>query len=168
MTFLEIVSARRSVRKYTTQEIEPAKLDYVLETARLAPSACNMQPWRFILIREQENKEKIQQCYNRDWFKSAPVYILACADHQQSWKRKSDGKDHADVDLSIAIEHICLAAAEQGLGTCWVCNFDAELCKKHFNLPEYIEPIAIIPIGYPDAYEISEKTPRKNIFDIVK
>lgn len=168
MTFMEIVSARRSVRNYTSQEIEPGKLDYMLETVRQAPSACNMQPWLFIVVREQEGKEKLQACYTRDWFRSAPVYIIACADHTQSWKRKSDGKDHADVDVSIATEHLCLAAAEQGLGTCWVCNFDADLLKKHFELPPHIEPIAIIPIGYPDKNYKNEPTPRKSIFEIVK
>lgn len=168
MTFMEIVSARRSVRNYAQQEIDPAKLDYVLEAARLAPSACNMQPWLFYVVKEKENREKLHACYCRDWFKSAPVYIIACANHAQSWKRKSDGKDHAVVDVSIAVEHICLAAAEQGLGTCWVCNFEVELLKEKFDLPEHIEPIAIIPIGYPDKNLLSEHTPRKSIFDVVK
>lgn len=168
MTFMDIVSARRSVRNYTSQEIEPAKLDYVLEAARQAPSACNMQPWLFYIIKEKKNREKLHACYARDWFKSAPTYIIACADHSQSWKRKSDGMDHAIVDVSIAIEHICLAAAEQGLGTCWVCNFDLPLLKKEFDLPSHLEPIAIIPIGYPDQQSTNEKTPRKNIFDMVK
>ena len=166
MTLMETILARRSVRTYTSQEIEPQKLDFVLETARLAPSACNLQPWHFIIVRENENKEKLHACYSRDWFKSAPTYIIACADHSQSWKRRSDGKDHADIDLAIAIEHICLAATEQGLGTCWVCNFNVDLCKEIFNLPTHIEPVAIIPIGYQDESDSSEKTPRKNLFEI--
>ncbi len=168
MTFLEIVSARRSVRNYEQKEIESSKLDYILETARLAPSACNRQPWLFIVVKDMENKEKLQACYDRDWFKSAPAYIIACSDHLQSWKRKLDNKDHADVDISIAVEHICLAATEQGLGTCWVCNFDVDLCKKNFNLPEYIEPVALIPIGYPDENIPSQQTSRKNIFEIIR
>ncbi len=168
MTFHEVLTIRRSVRNYASQEIEPDKLDYILESARLAPSACNMQPWIFIVVREPANREKLQVCYGREWFKTAPVYIIACADHQQSWKRKFDEKDHADVDLSIAIEHICLAAAEKGLGTCWVCNFDTDLCKKEFNLPEHIEPIALLPLGYPDKQHLPQPTPRKNIFDIVR
>jgi len=165
---MEIVSARRSVRNYTSQEIEPGKLDYVLETARLAPSACNRQPWLFIVVKEPKNKEKLQACYAREWFKSAPVYIIACADHTQSWKRTADNKDHADVDVSITIEHICLAAAEQGLGTCWVCNFDPVALKEKFELPAHIEPVAILPIGYPDKSVQNQPTSRKNIFDIVK
>ncbi|MDR2627559.1 MAG: nitroreductase family protein [Dysgonamonadaceae bacterium] len=168
MTFSEIIHARRSVRSYTSQAVESDKLDAVLESARLAPSACNCQPWLFIVINETENRNKLHACYDRDWFKSAPVYIIACANHQQSWKRKADGKDHADIDLSIAIEHICLSAVELGLGTCWVCNFNVPLCKEYFHLPEHIEPVAIIPIGYPDPQHPLQTTSRKNTNEIVK
>jgi nitroreductase len=168
MTLSEIIQARRSVRCYTSQAVEPAKLDAVLENARLAPSACNYQPWLFIVVKDTEKRKQLQACYERDWFKSAPVYILACADHEQSWKRKSDGKDHADIDLAIAIEHICLTATELGLGTCWVCNFNAPLCKDYFHLPESVEPVAIIPIGYPDPQYPLQATPRKNLYEIVR
>ena len=148
-SFLELATARRSVRSYTDRTIPESTLDYVMEAARLAPSACNLKPWSFILVKDEVEKGLLQATYPRDWFKSAPMYIIACADHSRSWKRQSDNKDHADIDLAIAIQHICLAAAEQGLGTCWVCNFDPILCKSSFNIPEHIEPIAIIPIGYP-------------------
>jgi nitroreductase len=168
MTLSEIIRTRRSVRSYTSQAIEPDKLDTVLESARLAPSACNCQPWLFIIVKETESREKLQACYEREWFKSAPVYIVACADHQQSWKRRADGKDHADIDLSIAIEHICLTAADLGLGTCWVCNFNVPLCREYFHLPEHVEPVAIIPIGYPDPQHPLQATPRKKLFEIVR
>ncbi len=169
MTFLETVIARRSIRCYSSQKVEPEKLNYLLECARLAPSAVNFQPWIFIVVTNPEGKEKLYECYPRDWFKTPPVYIIACGDTSQSWKRKFDGKDHCDIDVSIAIEHICLAAVEKGLGTCWVCNFDAALCKKYFNIPGHIHPVAIIPIGYPSDNEITmEKNPRKLLSEIIK
>lgn len=168
MKFSEILHARHSIRCYTSQEVEAGKLDIILESARLAPSACNRQPWLFLVVKDTKNREKLQACYDRDWFKSAPVYIIACADHQQSWKRPSDGKDHADIDLAIAVEHICLAATEQGLGTCWVCNFKVDLCKDSFQLPEHIEPVAIIPVGYLDPECSVQDTPRKSRAEIVK
>ena len=71
-----------------------------------------------------------------------------CADETASWKRKGDGHDHADVDAAIAAEHICLAAAEQGLGSCWVCNFDVPLCREALRLPAELRPVALIPVGY--------------------
>ncbi len=170
MKFIELVGKRRSIRKYTQQLVEQDKIDYILEAARLAPSAVNFQPWYFILIKSEEGKKKIQKCYNRDWFKQAPYYLIACGDHNQSWKR-SDLKDHLDIDVAIATEHICLAAAEQGLGTCWVCNFDANLCKKYFNIPQSIEPLVFIPFGYPaeeDAFSDKFTKKRKPIDEILK
>ena len=93
-----------------------------------------------------------------------------CADKDQSWKRKVDMKDFADVDVAIATEHLCLAATEQGLGTCWVCNFDPKTLNDNFSLPENIEPIAIISVGYPanaEHWKQIEKT-RKPIEEIVR
>lgn len=79
--------------------------------------------------------------------------------------RKLDEKSHGDIDVSIATEHLCLAAAEQGLGTCWVCNFDVPLCKELFAIPEHLEPVVIIPIGYP-ADEAVVESSRKPMEDV--
>lgn len=167
MEFIELVKTRRSERNYTSQEVEQSKLDYILECARLAPSAVNFQPWHFLIVKSEEGKEKVGKCYNRDWIQTAPMYIIVCGDTNLSWKRKLDGKDHCDIDLAIATEHICLAAAEQGLGTCWVCNFNVELCCKEFNLPSNLYPAVIIPIGYSAGKE-TKITSRKAIDDITE
>ena len=159
MTFLELVKARCSVRSYEQRAIEPEKLQYVMECTRLAPSAVNLQPWKFYVVTKPEDCNKIRQCYHRDWFNEAPMYIIACSNHDESWKRRrSEPKDHADIDISIAVEHLCLAAAEVGLGTCWVCNFNVELCRELFGIANPYEPVALIPIGHPKAMEVSEKT----------
>ena len=163
--FIDLVSARRSVRGYLPKPVEQEKLDCIFECVRLAPSACNLQPWRFLVLKSEDACNDLRKCYNRDWFNEAPMYIIACADHNVAWHRESDGKDHSDVDVSIAVEHLCLAAEEQGLGTCWVCNFDTILCRKLFYLPEFIEPIALIPIGYPSDSQSKPKV-RKEIKDI--
>ena len=118
MDLLDLAKKRCSVRQYAATPVEKEKLDYILEVARLAPSAVNFQPWQFLVVSTKENLEKVQSCYEREWLKTAPLCIIACEDHAASWKRGSDGKDHADIDIAIAVEHICLAAAEQGLGTC--------------------------------------------------
>lgn len=170
MNLLDVIKKRCSIRQYTSTPVEPEKLNYLLEAIRMAPSAVNFQPWYFIVIREPEGCARIRECYEREWFATAPMYIIACADLSQSWKRASDNKDHADIDVAIATEHLCLAATEQGLGTCWVCNFNVPKCKALFNLPENIEPIALIPVGYPARPSLCEEAPkkRKPLQEIVK
>ena len=125
----------------------------------MAPSAVNRQPWHFRIINDADSKTKLRQCYDREWFATAPTYILATILHQEEWVR-ADGKPHGNIDIAIAVEHLCLAATEQGLGTCWVCNFDAALCSRLFALPPDEEPAVIIPIGYP-AVEAMQKKRKK-------
>lgn len=163
-TFLELTQQRYSCRNYQDKPVETEKLNYVMECVRLAPSAVNRQPWRFRIISEAADKAKLQQCYDREWFATAPLYILASILHDEEWVR-ADGKPHGNIDIAIAVEHLCLAATEQGLGTCWVCNFDAALCTRLFALPSNEEPAVTIPIGYP-AVEATPKK-RKNIEEIL-
>ncbi len=168
MDFLELAKLRYSSRKYKNKEIEKEKLHYVLEAGRIAPSANNTQPWIFIVVKDK-NKEKLRACYHRDWFNSAPVYVVICGNHQQSWKRSKDGKDHCDIDVSIATDHITLAATQKDLATCWVCNFDKQMVVDLLKLPEHIEPIAILSLGYPDDKTNTDRheTKRKKFEDVV-
>jgi len=147
-TFLDLVKKRYSVRNYLDKPIEEEKLNYILECGRLAPSAANYQPWQILVIKEAILREKICSTYNRDWLRRAPVILVFCGDHQQGWKR-SDGKDHVDIDVAILVDHITLAAAELDLGTCWICAFNAGKCSEILDLPGHLEPIAYLPVGYP-------------------
>ena len=133
MKLLELAQQRFSCRKYTDENISQEDLDYILETVRLAPSACNRQPWKFIIVESKEAQQKLQQCYDREWFRTAPLYII-CA-------------RNGDIDVAIAAEHLCLAASECGLGTCFVCNFDVDKMHEAFSLDGF-EPVVIIPIGH--------------------
>ena len=99
------------------------------------------------IVSDEASRTEIQACYGREWFQTAPMYIIACIVHDEAWGR-SDGKPHGDIDIAIAVEHLCLAATEQGLATCWMCNFDAERCKQLFSIPEGEEPAVLIPLGY--------------------
>ncbi|HNV82333.1 MAG: nitroreductase family protein [Tenuifilaceae bacterium] len=166
--FLSLVESRYSCRSFQNKPIETALLEKVLEAARLAPSAVNAQPLKFIVVTQSPLKEKIVECYYRPWISTAPVLIIACGDHSQSWRR-SDGKDHCDIDVAIAIDHITLAAADSGLATCWVCKFNAMQCAGVLKLPAHISPVAIIPIGYPaDNPNDSERhSKRKPLNEIV-
>lgn len=162
MGFLELVKNRYSCRAYQPRQVEQEKLDYIMECVRFAPSAVNKQPWLFRIVSREEEKEKLQQCYNRDWFKTAPMYIIASVLHDEEWVR-ADGKHHGDIDIAIAVEHLCLAATEQGLATCWVCNFDATLCRSLFGIDGQEEPAVLIPLGYA-ADETKEKKRKERIF----
>ena len=167
-SFLELTKERFSVREYLPKDVEQEKLAYVMECVRMAPSACNNQPWRFFVIKDKAELERvIYPNYNRPWVQTASMVIVCCGDHAASWKRRSDGVDHAAIDVAIATEHLCLAAAEQGLGTCWICNFDAPAVAKALELPENLEPMALIPIGYAVRPEVPGKN-RKEITEIIK
>ncbi len=148
MDFFEVVNKRYSVRSFDSRPVEKEKLLKVLEAGRLAPSAVNYQPRRFVVITDPELKEAISEAYPRDWFKQAPVIIAVVGDHSASWKRK-DGKDHCDIDVAIAVDHMTLAATALGLGTCWVCAFDAAHAAKVLQLPEHLEVAVLLPLGYP-------------------
>ena len=166
MNFKELTKKRYSVRSYLSKPVEDEKLIEILETGQIAPSAVNNQPWHFIVIREPDNHKQFTEIYHGDWFNKAPVYIVICGDHDQSWKRSEDNKDHCDIDTAIAIDHMTLQATELGLGTCWVCNFHIQKCIDYFNLPDNIEPIAILSLGYPSDKSAPQKK-RKNLDEIV-
>jgi len=169
MSFLEIAKRRYSCRSYKNQTIEEEKILQVLEAGRIAPSAVNLQPWRFIVIKEEENRKRICTTYKREWLKQAPVIIVVCGNHKESWKR-SDGKDYCDIDIAITVDHMTLMATDSGLATCWICNFDKNKCSEILCLPEYLEPIVLLPLGYPydkvnpDRHETSRKKYNQIIF----
>lgn len=163
-TFTELVKNRYSVRNYTDKPVDESLLLKILETASLAPSACNNQPVVVIIVRKEETKKKLAKAYERPWFVSAPYVLALCCDRSLSWQRK-DGKNYGDVDVAIAMDHITLAATEAGLGTCWVANFIAEEVKIALSIPDHIEPIVLTPVGYP-ASAVGPKK-RKPLTDIV-
>lgn len=157
---------RKSVRSYSSKEINKETIIELLNATRLAPSAVNYQPWRFFVCSSEEIKQRIVESYPRKWFETAPLYIVACSDKSQSWKRAADNKDHGNIDVAIAVTHLTLKATDLGLGTCWVCNFDASVLKDALNLDKALEPVAIIPIGYPTedvSLETEQPKKRKSI-----
>ena len=149
MKFLDLAKIRYSSRSYKNKAVEKEKLNKILEAARIAPSAANRQPWHFIVIEDKNSLKELCTTYQKDWLHSAPIIIVCCGDHDNVWIRSRDNKNHLDVDLSIAIDHMTLQAAELDLATCWICMFDVEKTKQIFKLPDNIEPIALLPVGYP-------------------
>jgi nitroreductase len=148
MEYFELIEKRYSVRAYRSKPIEDEKLQKVLDAARIAPTAANKQPFRFIVIHTQGRESELKRIYSREWFFKSPIVICACAVQNEAWTR-IDGKNYGDVDTTIAMDHLILAAADQGLGTCWVAAFDPSAAREVLGLSENEEPIAFTPLGYP-------------------
>lgn len=168
MDFKQLCEERYSVRQYTSEPVSKEDLDYILACARLAPSACNRQPWKFVIAQSEEAREKVCGTAERfTWMKEAPLFIIGYRNTEENWIRRKDGKQHGDIDLAIATEHICLAATEKGLGTCWVCAFDPEKMKDYLPMQGY-EAVVIIPLGHIAAEAEKPQKIRKETKDIVE
>lgn len=167
--FSDLAKSRYSSRKYLNKAVEKEKIIKVLDAARIAPTAANLQPFCFYVYQSAAELDKIRKVYHRAWYKEAPVVIVACSNHEKSWVRSSDGKDHADIDIAIAIDHMTLQAAELGLATCWICNFDVLACREVMQLPGHIEPVALLPLAYPaDKADLDRfEGARKKLDDLV-
>jgi len=148
MNFLDLAKKRFSVRCYEAKPVPEEVLEKVLEAGHLAPSAANRQPCHLIVVRSEEQRRKLGITYPRDWFWQAPVIIVVCVESSQAWVR-SDSKNYADVDGAILVDHMTLCAADLGLGTCWIGAFDPARVRSILNLPPGIEPLAMMPLGYP-------------------
>lgn len=149
MALIDLLKTRRSIRKYKPDAVEKHKLDMVLESARLAPSAANRQPWHFIVITDKTIKVNLKSAYSAERIQQAPVVIVCCADSSVSWKRH-DGKDYSEVDAAIAMQNLILTASELGLGTCWIANFNEKIMKEILEIPDHISVVAMTPLGYSD------------------
>ena len=146
MNFTDLAQKRYSVRKFSDKPIEKDKLELVLNAGQLAPTACNFQPQRIVVLNNEKALEKAKRCTKYCF--NAPTILLVCYDNTVSWKRE-DGKDSGEIDASIAATQMMLQAAEIGLGTTWVGYFDPVQTTKEFSLPQNIVPVLMFPIGYP-------------------
>jgi nitroreductase len=149
MEFAQLIRARYSVRAYKPDPVPGPLLEKVLEAGRLAPTAANRQPFRLLVVRTEGRQEELRRLYARSWFTAAPLVLGVCAIPAEAWVRR-DGKNYADVDAAIVMDHLILAAAAEGLGTCWVGAFDPDAAREIFSLPDGVEPLAFTPLGYPD------------------
>jgi nitroreductase len=165
MDFAELIKQRYSVRAYKSDPVEKEKLQQVLEAARLAPSACNKQPFQLIVIETAGREAELRRVYHRSWFHQAPLVIAAVGLPGEAWSRQ-DGKNYVYVDTAIAMDHITLAATDLGLGTCWVAAFDPAAARKVLNLPDTAEPVAFTPLGYPA--DQPKPKERKSLAELVR
>lgn len=145
MDFLQLAKKRYACRKYTAQKVEREKLEQILEAGRVAPTGCNNQPQRLVVVESEEGLARLTRC-TRDF--GAPLAIIVCADTTAVWTRKYDGKQIGDIDTSIVTDHMMLAATALGLDTLWICMFKPEAVREEFGLPPHIEPVNILLVGY--------------------
>lgn len=165
MDFSELIQQRYSVRAYKPDPVEEDKLQQVLEAARLAPSAANRQPFQLIVVHTAGREEELRRVYHRSWFSQAPLVIAICGLPGRAWVRR-DGQNYQFVDAAIAMDHLILAAANLGLGTCWVAAFDPIAAREFLGLPAEVEPIAFTPLGYPA--DQPKPRERQSLADLVR
>lgn len=173
---LKNIESRRSIRKYINKSIEEEKIIQIVESARLAPSGSNTQPWHFIIVKSEEYRKKIAEVsHNQKWMYSAPTYIVCVADIRCRIKdnaeiyldEKSSHEELKQIirDTSIAIEHMVLEAENLGLGTCWVAWFTQDEIRPILDIPSDKYVVGVVTVGYPD--ESPKARPRKKLEDII-
>lgn len=164
MDFYDVIKTRLSVRGYSQKPVEEDKLARVLEAARIAPSAANRQPWQYVVVRDAETKARLRPAYDREWFYTAPVIIAAIGDPSVAWVRE-DRRSYLDVDVAISFDHLVLAAAAEGLGTCWIAHFKPAVVSEVLGIPAGYEPLLLTPLGYPSV--TPQPRDRKALSEIV-
>lgn len=158
MNFMDTIRKRRSVRAYQSTPLPETAIDKITEAIQLAPTAANKQPFSFLLVTEPETKRKIEAVYSKDWLAQAPAILVAIGDQSQAWQR-FDGRSAVEIDTAIAMEHALLAAADEGVASCWICAFATEKMNAALDIEPPRSVVAISPLGYPA--EISKEIKHK-------
>lgn len=165
MEFIDVITERYSVRGYLDKEVEDEKLEYVLKAATLAPTGVNYQPFKVYVIDTKKHKEELSKIYAARWFTEAPYVLCVVALRDKAWTRPWDRKNIADIDATIVMDHMILAAQDVGLGTCYIGAFKKYEAHKFLNLEENEEPVLFTPLGYGNAEP--RETPRKELDEFV-
>ena len=164
MNVLDAIRSRRSIRSFKDKPIEEEKLLRILEAGRLAPSAKNMQEWRYILVKDKELRRKVAvACNNQYFIAEAPVVIVGCA--TMADYVLTCGQSAYTIDVSISMDHMSLQAVEEGLGTCWIGAFREDEVKRILNVPTEMRVVEVMPLGYPKFQP--EAKPRMKLEEVV-
>lgn len=155
MDFLKLARERFSVLNYTQHTVEQDKINLIIEAAMAAPTACNRQPQRILIINDKEGRQRLHKVIPGKF--DAPVAFLVCYDRTECWVRPIDGKSSGDIDASIVATHMMMEMTDLGLGSIWVMSWDPEKMRKEFSLSEDLVPVALLVGGY----KADNATPRK-------
>lgn len=170
MEFTELISTRESIRNYDPDRpVSKEILEKILDAGRLAPSACNNQPWKFLVISSAGMLEKVRACYHREWFKQAPHVLVVMGNKDEAWTRSFDGYNFIETDLAIAMTHLVLAAENEGVGTCWIAHYDPKILNEAVNPDGKGVIFCITPLGYPkDGFIKKGEKKRKPLDEVVR
>lgn len=169
MEFAKVITGRESIRNYDpTKPVDKAILEKILDAGRIAPSAANRQPWRFLLISSREMLTQVRRCYQKPWFQDAPHVLVVAGRTGEAWARE-DGWNSIETDLTIAMDHMVLAAENEGVATCWISNFEMAVLRSALGLSSEDRVYAITPLGYPrPGFSKKGQRQRKPLADVVK
>ena len=170
MEFTELINVRESVRNFDPERPVPKDIILrILNAGRVAPSAKNLQPWRFIVISASPLLNRVKECYKRDWIKDAPHILVALGLKGQAWIRTYDSYNSVETDVTIAMTHIILAAENEGIGACWIAAYDPQCLSEVINPAENEIIYGMIPLGYPKpGYKKVLNKKRKSLEEIVE
>lgn len=168
MEYEKLIADRFSVRSFKNEHIKQEIIDKILKAGHLAPTGCNFQPQRILVMNTDDSLNKLKSCTKCHF--DAPTAMLVCYNKDESWVRKYDGALSAPFDAAIVATHMMLMAHSLGVGCCWVMHFDPTAMRNEFNIPENIEPAALLLMGNPsdDAAPIGMHSQYRPIDDIVK
>lgn len=168
MDFLKLAGQRCSVRKFDGRPLERAHLEQILRAGHLAPTACNRQPQRVLVVDSEDGLRRLRMCTESHY--GAPAALIVCWDKKECWVREYDGKPSGEIDASIVAAFMMLEAASLGVGATWVMHFIPEAVRCEFHLPEDVEPAAVLIMGYPapDAVPSPMHTARRPEEELVR
>jgi len=164
MDVFDVIRSRRSIRKYRNESVEEDKLNRILEAGRLAPSANNRQEWRFVIVRDDDIREKLSKAACQQWFVGEAPVVIACCSVEDD-RIMTCGHPAYAIDVAIAIDHMTLAAAGLNLGTCWIGAFHEDEVRNILGIPQSVRVVEMLTLGYPD--EDPRPRPRKRLDEIV-
>lgn len=155
MDVMEAIINRRSVREYDGRAIPEDVMAKLRQALRAAPSACNLQPWKFVLVRDPAMRQQLAHASKEQmWMAEAPLIVAACGLPAQAYQRMGGYANSVDIDLATALDHLMLAAVSEGLGTCWIGAFDEPAVKPLLGVPDEVKVVGMIPVGYPKRPEL--------------
>jgi len=170
MEYSDLIRSRESIRNYDPGRlISKEILEKILDAGRMAPSACNNQPWKFLVISSSTLIGKVRESYKREWFKEAPHILVVVGLRDQAWTRSYDGYNSIETDVAIAMTHLILAAENEGVGTCWIEAYNPEILREALSIKDNELIFGITPLGYPKpGFMKTLNKKRKSMGDIVE